>query len=122
MQNIRSCLDELCKSLKIAKSEVVEQALFIIGCPDEPKRIVHAVLLYAVIKRDDLAEVVIRSAAQSLISQCDFFILSNDDIVHKRKTSFHVANLCVRRKATIVSWQLELCLYLHRVGVFSISE
>ena len=72
--------------------------------------------------RDDLAEIFVRCAAQGLLNQCNFFSLSNDDFADKRKTIFHTASQYIRRKASRVCWQLELCLWLHRGGVFSLSE
>jgi hypothetical protein len=114
-------LDGLCATFSVPKLPVIEQALIIIGCPRQPQRIVFAVLLHCLTGRADLAEDVMRDAAHDQIQRCQLLVAANDDLIHFRKTKFHVTSQYARRQAVNVSFQLELCLWLHRGGAFPIS-
>jgi RAVE protein 1 C terminal./SH2 domain. len=114
-------LDGLCSTFGVTKFPVIEQALIIIGCPHQPQRIVFAVLLHCLTGRADLAEDVMRDAAHDQIQRCQFLIAANDDLIHFRKTKFHITSQYARRLSVNMSFQLELCLWLHRGGAFPIS-
>jgi len=121
LNSVQECLDHLCDKCQLEADAVVEQALLLLGCPGLPRRIVFAVLLHRLMNRADLAEDIIRDAAQSQMRSCEVFAFSNDNLVHERKTVFHNSSLFVRRKAARISWQLELCLWLYRGGVLPLS-
>ena len=121
IRSVQDCLDELCKTCHLEAVAVVEQALLLLGCPGSPQRIIFAVLLHKLMDRADLAEDVVRDAAHSQMQMCESFAFANDDLVHKHDTIFHRSSLIVRRKAAQVSWQLELCLWLHRGGLLPLS-
>eukprot|EP00979_Chaetoceros_neogracilis_P016177 scaffold7259_cov267-Chaetoceros_neogracile.AAC.13 len=114
-------LDDLCSKFYVSKAPVVEHALRILGCPHQPQRIVFAVLLHCLTGRADLAEDVMRDAANDQIRRCEGLVSANDDLVHSRKTKFHSSSQYTRRQSVNVSFQLELCLWLHRGGVFPMS-
>ena len=114
-------LDKLCSTFKVSKAPVVDHALLILGCPSQPQRIVFAVLLHCLTGRADLAEDVMRDAAQDQVNRCDALLSANDDLVHNRKTKHYVSSQYMRRQAASSSLQLEICLWLHRGGAFPMS-
>jgi len=121
LKSVRQCLKELCVTCNLRETPVVEQALILLACPNQPRRIVFAVLLYCMMDRADLAEDVIRDAAHNVMSRCESFALANDDLVHRRRTKHYVASQYVRRETSRICWQLELCLWLQRGGAFPMS-
>ena len=118
---IFDCLEQLSTIFKVPKDPIIEQALLLLSCPHQPQRVVFAVLLHCLTGRADLAEDVMRDAAHDQMQRCQMFINSNDDLIHDRKTKHHASSQYVRRQASIVSWQLELCLWLQRGGTFPMS-
>eukprot|EP00557_Chaetoceros_sp_GSL56_P000287 CAMPEP_0176502390 /NCGR_PEP_ID=MMETSP0200_2-20121128/14724_1 /TAXON_ID=947934 /ORGANISM="Chaetoceros sp., Strain GSL56" /LENGTH=3205 /DNA_ID=CAMNT_0017901451 /DNA_START=45 /DNA_END=9663 /DNA_ORIENTATION=+ len=114
-------LDSLCSAFNVTKLPVIEQALLIIGCPRQPQRIVFAVLLHCLTGRADLAEDIMRDAAHDQVQRCQGLVAANDDLIRFRKTKFHTTSHYARRQVVNVSFQLELCLWLHRGGAFPIS-
>ena len=118
---IFNCLEQLSTTFQVPKDPVIEQALLLLSCPNQPQRVVFAVLLHYLTGRADLAEDVMRDAAHDQMQRCQMFINSNDDLIHDRKTKHHVSSQYIRRQASMVSWQLELCLWLQRGGAFPMS-
>ena len=116
LSGINEYLQEMIGTYKVERDAVIGQALIIIACPEQPRRIVFAFLLYCLMGRSDLAEDVVRSAAQDQIHKCQSFAYANDDLIFKRKTRHHVSSQYLRRQASSVSLQLELCLWLHHGG------
>ena len=114
-------LDKLCSIFHVSKAPVVEHALVILGCPRQPQRIVFAVLLHCLTGRADLAEDVMRDAANDQVHRCEALVSANDELGYNRKTKFHVSSQYVKRQSVNISFQLELCLWLHRGGVFPMS-
>jgi len=119
---ILESLDKLCSLFDVSKEPVVEQCLLLLGYPSHPRRIVFAVLLHCLTGRADLAEDVIRDAANDQVQRCQLFSYSNDDLIFSRKTVHHNSSHYVRQEASIISWQLELCLWLHRGGAFPMTS
>ena len=114
-------LDQLCTTFCVSKDSVIEQALLLLACPNLPHRIVFAVLIHCLTARADLAEDVMRHAAHDQIQRCESFIAANDNLVEDRKTKHHTSSQYIRRLSASISFQLELCLWLHRGGAFPIS-
>ncbi len=114
-------LEQLCSTFSVSKHSVMEQALLLLACPNHPQRIVFAVLIHCLTSRADLAEDVMRLAAQDQIQRCESFIAANDDLVHYRKTKHYISSQYIRRTSAAISLQLELCLWLHRGGAFPMS-
>jgi len=114
-------MDKLCSTFKVAKEPVIEQALLLLACPSQPRKLVLAVLLHCLTGRADLAEDVMRDAAHDQIQRCELYTLSNDDLLRNRKTKHHISSQYTRRQASMITWQLELCLWLNRGGAFPMS-
>lgn len=106
-------LDQFCSAFDVSKDSVIEQALILLACPSQPRRIVFVVLLHCLTARADLAEDVMRHAAHDQMQRCETFTAANDDLIQNRKTKHNISSHCVRRQAVMVSFQLELCLWLH---------
>lgn len=122
LAKISGCVHDLCKAGGLETSEVIEKAIRILDSVAPPRRIVLVTLLHIVIGRADLAEDVIRDAAIGQILRCDAFALNYDDLVDDGATAHHKSSLHLRRVAIHVSWQLELCLWLHRGGGLPLSS
>eukprot|EP00566_Odontella_aurita_P036260 CAMPEP_0113586586 /NCGR_PEP_ID=MMETSP0015_2-20120614/34380_1 /TAXON_ID=2838 /ORGANISM="Odontella" /LENGTH=1137 /DNA_ID=CAMNT_0000492041 /DNA_START=15 /DNA_END=3428 /DNA_ORIENTATION=- /assembly_acc=CAM_ASM_000160 len=121
-------LGELCEeSGGLDAGTVVREALLALSCDSggasgrSPRRIVFTVLLHCLAGRSDLAEDMVRDAAQEVLSHCESFAFAYDDLSEQRRTRFHASSQYVRRQVTVMSWQLELCLWLHRGGTFALS-
>lgn len=121
LEGIRRSLASACKACDVEEHVVLAQALRLMSCPNQPRRMLYSVLLHQLARRLDLAEDAVRDAAQSQMRHCEAFAFANNDLVHKRKTSFHASSLYRRRKAAIGTWQLELCLWLNRGGCLPLS-
>ena len=120
--SINECLARLCSKCHLDRDLIINHALSLLACPSKPQKIVFAVLLYCVAGRVDLINNLIRSIAHNQMQTCQLFSVSNDDIIYQSKTKNYISSLYVRRQACVVSWQLELCLWLNRGNVFSMSK
>ena len=120
--SVRSLVESLCSSFELDISLVVEQALRLLDSKAQPACIVFCVLLHSVMDRSDLAEDVVRDAAIGLIDRCEAMALANDDLVDYRQSVQHCSSQYLRRLCVRVSWQLELCLWLHRGGAIPLSS
>jgi len=121
IEHLEGSLKAMCREYKIEVDAVIEKALVLLGCPNVTRRIVFAVLLYCLMGRNNLVDVLVRNAAQNQIRQCCAFALGNDGLSIDRNSKFFASSLLARRHAACVSWQLELCLWLRRGGLFSLS-
>jgi hypothetical protein len=121
VHGLKLCLDDICAPSKLNKSVVVNQALRVLSCPSRQNRVVYAAILHTLLDRTDQTEEAVRDAAVGLIHRCETIADSNDDLVEKRKTTQHLSSQYLRRLSARVSWQLEICLWLNRGGVFSLS-
>lgn len=122
IEKVRACVDFVCSTSGLSESEVLNEALNLLASPCPPRRTVLAVLLHCVAGRDDLAEDTIRHLAHSVIQYCEFLAVANDDVVNNSNTLCHFASNSLRRRAAGASWQLEICLWLHRGGAFLLSQ
>jgi len=118
---VYECLEHLCSTCNLDPHMIVKQALIILGSTSQPRRVIFEVLLRLLIDRSDLAEDVLSDSCQGQMQRCDALALSNDDLIYKRKTRSHVSSQLLRRHSAAVSWQLELCLWLHRGGNLPLS-
>ena len=121
LEHLEGSLKDMCQEHKIEVDAVIEKALVLLGCPNVTRRIVFAVLLYCLMGRNNLVDVLVRNAAQNQIRRCCAFALGNDGLSIDRNSKFFASSLLVRRHAACVSWQLELCLWLRRGGLFTLS-
>lgn len=122
LAKISGCVRDLCNAGGLETSVIIEKAIRILDSVAPPRRIALVTLLHIVTDRTDLAEDVIRDAAIGQILRCDAFAHNYDDLVDDGATAHHKASLHVRRVAIHVSWQLELCLWLHRGGGLPLSS
>ena len=84
-------------------------------------RLFYAVLLHLITDRGDRAEDLVRQAAHSVMHRCDTFTMSNDPISIPSKSMFQKTSLSLLTQIARLSWQLELCLWLHRGGSLCLS-
>jgi hypothetical protein len=119
VDRIRELVGKICDSHEVTKEALVPLALRLFAIPQHHDRMFYAVLLHLAENRGDLAEDL--DAAHLMMQRCDTFALSNDPPSGRGKTSCHMVSLYLRRKAARLSWQLELCLRLHRGGALPLS-
>lgn len=121
VDNIRSCLHHVSEASGVKAKTIVEEALHILDSPYHLHRICIAALLHIAINEEDEAEDIVRRAAHVLIKKCSSFSFLNNDIASSRLSTSHLGSLPQRHIATHMSWQLEICLWLNRGGVFPMS-
>jgi hypothetical protein len=121
MDEVIECVRNVCSICKFDDTMVVSRALQLLWSPHQYHRLCFVVLLHLAVKQVDLAEDVVRSTAQSLMEKCISISFSNDDLAHSRRSVSHVKTLYLRRLAANLSWQIELCLWLHRGGALPLS-
>ena len=118
---IRQSLDDLVMTSKIDLLEIVEHAHAILGY-SHCQRIVFSVILVTLIRRDDLAEDIMRESASRLMQKCNNFSMLYDDAARTQGTIGYISSLFSRRDAARISWQLETCLWIHRGGGLILSN
>ena len=111
---IQQSLEQLSVMIAADKESILRTALALLGPAHQQHRIAFGILLHLASSRADLAEHELRSASFDLIQHCYGFAYTNDNLQHRRRTKAHVSSQFLRRKAARVSWQLEICLWLHR--------
>eukprot|EP00980_Cylindrotheca_fusiformis_P008934 scaffold1909_cov130-Cylindrotheca_fusiformis.AAC.1 len=118
---VSQCLNNICSICSFDPIVVVNRALQLLWSPHQYHRLCFVVLLHLAVKQVDLAEDVVRSTSQALIEKCVSISFSNDDLAHSRRSVSHVKSLYLRRLTANLSWQIELCLWLHRGGALPLS-
>jgi RAVE protein 1 C terminal len=118
---IQACLNIMSYTFGIEAGTIVQEALRILESPYQYQRVCFAVLLHLAVEQLDEAEDIVRSTAHGLIEKCSSYSLSNDHIAFSRKTVSHLVSLPQRQTAAYLSWQLEMCLWLHRGGALPLS-
>jgi len=121
LQEIVDCVQNLSNMCKLGNDVVVNRALQLLWSPNHFCRCCFVVLLNLAVQQLDLAEDVVRSTSVTLMQHCGTISLLNDGLTQNRKSVSHATTLCLRRHATNLSWQLELCLWLHRGGALPLS-
>jgi hypothetical protein len=121
LDEVNGSLEKVCQTCNLDSKLVVNQALRLLDSPYQFHRVCFAVLLHLALKQVDLAEDVVRNTAQALIEKCNLLSFSNDDVAYSRQSISHVSTLYLRRIAAHLSWQLELCLWMHRGGALPLS-
>ena len=89
---------------KLNLSVVVEHALAILGY-SHCQRIVFSVVLLTLMRRDDLAEEMIRESAARLMQSSHNFSILRDDASQKHRSISYISSLYSRRDAARISWQ-----------------
>lgn len=121
LRSIVSVWKEICRFCDVDQDVVLRFALRFLATPVQHHRLFLAALLNLASGRGDLAEDLVRDASQLLIQKCSAHTFSNDDLLNCRNTLAHASHQHLRRYAARLSWQLELCLWLHRGGGLPLS-
>ena len=121
MDNVNSILGKICTTWKLDKVVVVNRALHLLECPYHYHRVCFAVLLHLILKQADLAEDVVRSAAHSVTEKCLSLAFTNDEVSNNQRSIYQVSTHHLRKVSAQLSWQLELCLWMHRGGLLPLS-
>lgn len=122
LNSIQQCLLELSDACGIREAPIIEQALDLLSCSTQPRRIVFSVILQHLLGRGDFAEDLVRDASSFQINNSEYIGLANDTAVNSRSTKYYASTQFHRRDNASIVWQLELCLWLNRGGVFSLSD
>jgi hypothetical protein len=120
LAKVRLSLHQICTTSKLDEVSLYQCAFRLLGCNNN-RRLLLAVVLNAAMNRSDVAENLVRYAANDLIQFCHSFTLSHDNLKHRKFARAHVSSLFVRREAARICWQLESCLWLHRGGGLPLS-
>jgi hypothetical protein len=121
LNQIRELLEKICCAFEVDQGVVVLLALRLLAVPYHHIRMFFAVLLYLSTQRGDLAEDLVRDAAHIVMNHCHTLAFSNDEPSKGGKTLAHMSSKYLKRQAARLSWQLELCLWLHRGGALPLS-
>jgi hypothetical protein len=122
LHEVKACLQMISDASGIDVKLIADEALRILEAPYQYYRICFAVLLHLALEQLDLAEDVVRGAAQSIVMKCRAFSFSNDDPHFSSQSMAHLSTLSERQTAAHLSWQLELCLWIHRGGALPLSS
>ncbi|CAJ1934809.1 unnamed protein product [Cylindrotheca closterium] len=121
LQEIVDCVQHVSNMCKLGNDVVVNRAVQLLWSPNHFYRCCFVVLLNLAVQQLDFAEDVVRITSVTLIQHCGTVSLLNDGLTQNRKSISHSTTLCLRRHVTNLSWQLELCLWLHRGGALPLS-
>ncbi len=113
-------LSDISNWSQIDASCLIQRALSIIKTADK-SRLVFEVVLYCISGRLDLAEFAVRVASRGLIDRCSSLVRSTDTSNLNTRSRFRSSSRFLRRQSARISWQLELCLWLHRGDSFPLS-
>ena len=118
---VHSCLNMLSETSGLETNAIGQEALRILESPYQYPRMCFSVVLHLAMNHEEEAEDIVRSTAHGLIEQCRSLSFSNDHLVFSRQTISHLGSLPQRQTAASLSWQLEVCLWLHRGGGLPMS-
>ena len=121
IKDVREVIGNISKLTALECKVVVERAIQLLYTPYQFYRTLYVVLLLAAIKQVELAEDVLRMAAQSLVERCYSNAFSNSHVANGRRCAAHLSTLSSKKFAAHMSWQLELCLWIHRGGALPLS-
>ena len=121
VSDIRGIIETLSRITSIEGKILVDRAIQLLFAPNQYYRMFYVVLLFAAMKRAELAEDVVRNAAQFLIERCYSIAFSNSHASNGRLCAAHFSALPSQKFAAKMSWQIELCLWIHRGGALPLS-
>jgi len=128
LTGLQECLRELCLCSGGNTEDVVGKAFKLLEndglrCDFFPApSILCSVVLYSIIHREELAEKLIAFESRKQIQLCASFGSANDEFRFRRLSKYFLSSHIMRRSTVQISWQLELCLWLHRGGNVPLSE
>eukprot|EP00536_Pseudo-nitzschia_multiseries_P014720 jgi/Psemu1/246275/estExt_Genewise1.C_7590016 len=121
MKEVCDVVEHVSKVSQLESTAIVERAIQLLHSPYQFYRTLHVILLLLAIRQVELAEDVLRTASKSLIDMCYSNALSNDHVTKGRHCAAHFSSLSSQKFAAHISWQLELCLWIHRGGALPLS-
>ena len=121
LNSIFESLSKLSAFFGINDSSILVEVLELLSADKSPTRIVFSVIVQSLLGRGDLAEDIVRDAASFRTNSCEFLGFSNDNIIDNTDTRYYLSSLWARQECSNVIWQLELCLWLSRGGMFELS-
>ena len=121
IKEVREQVDYVAKISNFKSDNLVERAIQKLHSPHQFHRTLYVVLLLLANRQVELAEDVLRSAAQSLISKCYSNAFCNNRVTNGRSCAANFSTLISHKAVADLSWQLELCLWIHRGGGLPLS-
>ena len=121
MNYCSTLLCSISKTFEVDAAQLVRRSLSLLESPFQFQRVFYTALLHLVLQQVELAEDVVRHAAQTLIERCLALAISNDELASNRLSISFVSGIPLRRVVSHISWQLELCLWMHRGGALPLS-
>ena len=120
VKRAKDCLNSVASVSNLDAAFVARQSIEILRAPFGFDRLSIAVLLHLMIDDLEAAEDIIRDVSQSLIAKvlCHLLSKRNIDIGQQQNTS---PSMHARRVAARTSWQLEICLWIHRGGALPLT-
>ena len=119
---VNNILRELTSAFHISEEAIIEKALELTSADTQPRRLACSVLLQCLLGRIDRAEDAVRDASVRLISDCESLGLSNDSVTNASNVNSFVSSQWARRDFGNLIFQLEICMWFHRGGIFDISS
>jgi len=115
------CIEDLSSLSGFTRQDIVGKAFQLLGdgdhmCCFPAPAILCSVILYSIVERADLAESIIANVSRKQIQVCATLGIANDEFQFKRSSKLYLSNQIMRRSVVQTSWQIELCLWLHRGG------
>uniref|UniRef100_A0A7S4ACH1 SH2 domain-containing protein n=1 Tax=Pseudo-nitzschia australis TaxID=44445 RepID=A0A7S4ACH1_9STRA len=121
IKEVCDVVEHVSKVSNLESNFVVERAIHLLHSPYQFYRTFYMVLFLLAIKRVELAEDVLRTASKSLIDTCYSNAFSNSHVTNGHCCVGHFSTLSSQKFAAYMSWQLELCLWIHRGGALPLS-
>ena len=121
IEEVREQVNYVSKISNLESKLVVESAIQKLYSPHQFHRTFYVVLLLVASRQVDLAEDILRNAAQSLIANCYSNALCNNRVTNGRSCVANFSTLVSQKSVAHLSWQLELCLWIHRGGGLPLS-
>lgn len=121
LDDVRGLVQKVSKVCALDSDLLVQNAIRLLHSPYESYRSFYVVLLLLSAKHVELAEDVVRNSSQSLIGRCSSVAFSNGHVADGRHCMTYTSGLAMQKLAFQMSWQLELCLWIHRGGALPLS-
>lgn len=121
LDDVRKVIQTVSIASGIKRREIVEHAIRLLHSPYQVYRTLHVILLLLAVKEVEIAEDLVRKTSKLLIELCTSKSICNDHIAAGRNSVAFLSQVTLRKLAAHLSWQLELCLWVHRGGALPLS-
>ncbi len=121
IKEVREQVDHVSKLSNLEDKLVIERAIQILNSPHQFHRTFYVILLLVATRQVELAEDALRGVAHSIIAKCYSNAFCNNSVTNGRTCAAHLSSLISQRSLVHLSWQLELCLWIHRGGGLPLS-